>query len=126
MSLCNTKLTTLKVEKQWYGQEIQKVGVVIGSDFDASSAGTQHPVRQQGASAPLIAFREMWLTACGTALTAIALAYTLVAWIAVRRRIPVFASAATRAPQATVLKALCGAEHGLYEHLRSFCDQDHA
>jgi ceramide glucosyltransferase len=100
--------------------------VVIGSDFNASSAGTEHPVRHLGASDPLILFREIWLTACGTALTAIALAYILVAWIAVRRRIPVFASAATRAPQATVLKALCGAEHGLYEHLRSFCDQDHA
>jgi hypothetical protein len=100
--------------------------VVIGSDFDALRASRRNLVRHQWAGVPLIAFREIWLMACGTVLTAIALAYTVVAWTAVRKRIPVFASAATRAPQATVLKALCGAEHGLYEHLRSFCDQDHA
>lgn len=68
---------------------------------------------------------ENWLSACGTSLTGITLAYTLVAWIAVRKRKPVSRSAAARPPQATVLKALCGAEYGLYEHLRSFCEQDH-
>jgi ceramide glucosyltransferase len=100
--------------------------VVIGSDFDALRARTGNLVRHRWAGVPLIAFSELWPAACGTALTAVALAYTVVAWIAVRRRIPGFPSAAAKAPKATVLKALCGAEHGLYEHLKSFCDQDHA
>ena len=30
-----------------------------------------------------------------------------------------------RPPPVTLLKPLCGAEPALYEHLRSFCEQDH-
>ncbi len=38
-----------------------------------------------------------------------------------RRRYP----AAGLCPPVTVLKPVCGLEHGLYENLRSFCDQDY-
>lgn len=43
---------------------------------------------------------------------------------AFRRRAPAPAPAAFR-PPVTVLKPVCGLEAGLYENLRSFCDQDY-
>jgi ceramide glucosyltransferase len=62
---------------------------------------------------------------CGTALAAAAACYTLVSWVAVlcSRRKAAAHSLPDRTPPVTILKPLCGAEHGLYECLRSFCDQ---
>jgi ceramide glucosyltransferase len=66
---------------------------------------------------------QPWLSWCGTALAALAMAYTITAWLAVRlRRGPPQSGPATL-PPVTVLKPLCGAERDLYDCLRSFCDQ---
>ncbi|HEY6451750.1 MAG TPA: bacteriohopanetetrol glucosamine biosynthesis glycosyltransferase HpnI, partial [Steroidobacteraceae bacterium] len=65
------------------------------------------------------------LTIIGLAALAAAAAYALLGLIAVtvwRLRRP--AAAALPLPAVTVLKPVCGAEPGLYEHLRSFCEQD--
>ena len=72
--------------------------------------------------APALASWHFWLSSAGTLLAAVALAYTLAAVIGVlrpRRRWAVPAAL----PPVTVLKPLCGAEPGLYESLRSFCEQ---
>jgi ceramide glucosyltransferase len=67
---------------------------------------------------------------CGSALAAGAAAYTVMASLAVRMRLGLVSAASAQAPEAspavTILKPLCGAEHALYECLRSFCDQDYA
>src|SRR5260370_317891 len=66
---------------------------------------------------------QPWLSGCGTALAALAMAYTVMAWLAVwLRRGPPQSGPATL-PPVTVLKPLCGAERHLYDCLRSFCDQ---
>ena len=62
----------------------------------------------------------------GYASLVAAAAYVVLAVVAVlawqlRRR----GRTAISTPPATVLKPLCGAEPGLYEHLRSFCEQDY-
>ena len=68
---------------------------------------------------------------CGIALASLAMVYSLTALLAVRMRIlpPRSAapgpSAAEGSPPVTVLKPLCGAEHEIYQCLRSFCDQDY-
>jgi ceramide glucosyltransferase len=64
---------------------------------------------------------------CGTALAAAGAIYTVMAAYAVRTRLkpyPVNPLQRKAAP-VTLLKPLCGAEHELYECLRSFCDQDY-
>jgi ceramide glucosyltransferase len=66
---------------------------------------------------------------CGTAMAAAAATYAVAAALAVRRgpgAEPELRSRPAKAPAVTILKPLCGAEHELYECLRSFCDQDYA
>jgi ceramide glucosyltransferase len=66
---------------------------------------------------------QPWLGGFGTALAALAMAYAVMAWLAVwLRRGPPRSGPATL-PPVTVLKPLCGAERHLYDCLRSFCDQ---
>ena len=66
---------------------------------------------------------QLWLSAAGTALAALAMEYTIAAAMALRvGRAPAVWRLVNR-PPATILKPLCGAEHALYEHLRSFCVQ---
>jgi len=63
---------------------------------------------------------------CGTALAGAAAAYAIAAAFAVRARLPSpFAAKIHDAPPVTILKPLCGAEHELYECLRTFCDQSY-
>jgi len=67
---------------------------------------------------------ELWfISRCGLALVALAMAYTIIAWLAVRFRRRRGQSWPSVQPPVTVLKPLCGAEHELYESLRTFCDQ---
>jgi ceramide glucosyltransferase len=67
-----------------------------------------------------------WMFWFGTGLSGAAAAYALSAFFAVRARLPSPAVAAVDdAPPVTILKPLCGAEHELYECLRSFCDQSY-
>jgi ceramide glucosyltransferase len=61
---------------------------------------------------------------CGTALAAAAMSYAVAASLAVRLRNGSRLAYLHRAtPPVTILKPLCGAEHELYECLRSFCEQ---
>ena len=83
-------------------------------------ARRKHGARSCGVMLPT----ATWMIWCGTALAAAAMSYTVAAALAVRRRAgsaPLAASGC--APAVTILKPLCGAEHELYESLRSFCDQ---
>src|SRR5580704_9839457 len=67
-----------------------------------------------------------WMFWFGTGLSGATAAYALSACFAVRARLPSAAVADTHdAPPVTILKPLCGAEHELYECLRSFCDQSY-
>jgi ceramide glucosyltransferase len=52
--------------------------------------------------------------------------YSIAAWLAVRQGIRPSRLETAAAPPVTVLKPLCGAEHALYECLRSFCEQDYS
>jgi ceramide glucosyltransferase len=62
----------------------------------------------------------------GFTLAAFAMAYGLIACIAVRRRTRNLRPAPSDLPPVTILKPLCGAEPETYECLRSFCDQAYA
>lgn len=66
---------------------------------------------------------QLWLAAIGTTLAAAAMGYMVVAALARRWRPPPPRTVPRTVPPATVLKPLCGAEPGLYEQLRSFCQQ---
>jgi ceramide glucosyltransferase len=66
---------------------------------------------------------QVWLSGFGTALAAVAMGYTLAAWIALRVRRAAGRREPAALPPTTILKPLCGPEHGLYEGLRSFCEQ---
>jgi len=65
-----------------------------------------------------------WLTICGTVLAAVVMGYMIAAGIALRVRRAPRAAGLVTAPPTTILKPLCGAEPGLYGHLRSFCEQN--
>jgi ceramide glucosyltransferase len=73
----------------------------------------------------MIAAAHPWLIWCGSALAALAMGYGITAWLAVRTLIRPSRSAMTDAPPVTLLKPLCGAEHEIYQCLRSFCNQDY-
>lgn len=69
---------------------------------------------------------HFWMLWCGSAAAASAAAYAVAAVLAVRvRAVPDTRTTPCEPPPVTVLKPLCGAERGLYECLRSFCDQDY-
>jgi len=62
----------------------------------------------------------------GVASLALVLAYSLLALIAVLVwRAQRHSRAQPQLPPITILKPLCGNEPGLYDHLRSFCEQDY-
>lgn len=70
----------------------------------------------------MMAAAHIWLTVCGTALAAVVMGYMMAAAIAQRMRRAARPPTLDAAPPTTILKPLCGAEPGLYEHLRSFCE----
>jgi len=65
-----------------------------------------------------------WVVWGGFALTTLAMAYGVLAWLAILTRIRPAARPLRSAPPVTIFKPLCGAEPETYECLRSFCDQD--
>jgi ceramide glucosyltransferase len=73
----------------------------------------------------MIMTAQPWLIRCGTVLAALAMGYSITAWRAVRRQIRPSRVAMPDAPPVTILKPLRGAEHAIYECLRSFCEQDY-
>jgi ceramide glucosyltransferase len=68
---------------------------------------------------------QLWLNGVGTALAAVAMGYTLAARMAPRGARGAGPRPAAPLPPVTILKPLCGGEHELYRHLRSFCVQTH-
>jgi ceramide glucosyltransferase len=66
---------------------------------------------------------QLWLGAVATALGAAAMSYTILAACALRWRPRASRELPASVPPTTILKPLCGAEAGLYERLRSFCQQ---
>ena len=68
---------------------------------------------------------QLWLSGLGIALAALAMEYALAAALALRVGRVAAVWRAPSLPPATILKPLCGAEPALYEHLRSFCEQQY-
>ena len=62
---------------------------------------------------------------CGMLLVFLAMLYSIAALVAVRVRIQPARPMAADRPAVTILKPLCGADHEVYECLRSFCAQDY-
>ncbi|MHB8477034.1 MAG: bacteriohopanetetrol glucosamine biosynthesis glycosyltransferase HpnI [Steroidobacteraceae bacterium] len=58
-------------------------------------------------------------------LAALSMAYSVIAWLAVRRPIRFAGGSWEVPPPITILKPLCGAEPETYACLRSFCDQQY-
>ena len=71
----------------------------------------------------MTAAAQLWLSACGTGLVALAMSYTIIAWIALRARRVAGPGESVPVPPTTILKPLFGGEFGLYERLRTFCEQ---
>jgi ceramide glucosyltransferase len=76
-----------------------------------------------GRSTSVSATAQSWVNWCGIALAALAMGYTLSAWVAVWLRRGPVSSRSPALPAVTVLKPLCGEEPELYDCLRSFCSQ---
>src|SRR5262249_49474188 len=68
---------------------------------------------------------QVWLAALGTALAALAMGYTVAAWVAMRAFRAAPQQLPPSLPPVTVLKPLCGQEPDLYADLRSFCEQNY-
>ena len=68
---------------------------------------------------------DPWIVWGGLGLAACAMAYSVVAWLAVLTRIRPTSPVPQKAPSVTIFKPLCGAEAETYDCLRSFCDQDY-
>ena len=68
---------------------------------------------------------DPWIFWGGLGLTACAMAYSVVAWLAVLTRIRPSSPVPQETPSVTIFKPLCGAEAETYDCLRSFCDQDY-
>jgi len=68
---------------------------------------------------------DTWVVWGGVGLAACAMAYSVVAWLAVLTRIRPSSSVPQETPAVTLFKPLCGAEAETYDCLRSFCDQDY-
>jgi ceramide glucosyltransferase len=68
---------------------------------------------------------QLWLSGLGIALAALAMEYAVAAALALRVGRAATGWRAVSLPPATILKPLCGAEPALYEHLRSFCEQQY-
>jgi len=66
-----------------------------------------------------------WTFWSGLVLSAGAMAYGIVAWLAVQIRLKPTERATLPLPGVTVFKPLCGVETETYDCLRSFCDQDY-
>jgi len=66
-----------------------------------------------------------WMFSSGLALSAGAMVYGVVAWLAVHTRLRLTERAAMQLPAVTVFKPLCGIEAETYDCLRSFCEQDY-
>jgi ceramide glucosyltransferase len=73
---------------------------------------------------PMMAGTHVWLSWCGTALAAVVMGYMIAAAVALRVRRAPAPCGLTQVPPTTILKPLCGAEHELYDCLRSFCEQN--